>query len=184
MGITGGFFLPAPERAMAKTTERFTKVILKNFAVFFPLFYATYYVIAVILAAACGMPSFDPRLPFDFNTFGPHLGSAYALASWLSLISAMIVGPVVYFFAIKNTPMTDDYTFTLCFVHSVLCCGVSGGLPIFYDIGTNQAEWSYAGAHGFWWATMIVMGNVSASISECAVLYLHDLITSIRGNHS
>jgi hypothetical protein len=163
---------------MTKKTDKNSAVILRNLVLLLPCFFAMYYVIVVILSAACGRPSFDPLVPFDFNHFGPHLDS-HALVTWLSLIVAYVLLPVLYFFLVQNTHMADDYTFTVCFVHGIISCGVMGGFPFFYDFVGGQGT-DYAWSNGVWFLTLAVMGWLSTSVQELAVLYLHDMITSIQ----
>merc|ERR1711924_16824 len=140
-----------------------------------------YFVLAMVMAAACGSPTFDPLIPFNFNHFGWHEG-AKSLAPFLSFIAAFMLLPVLYFFIVQNTPMSDDYMFTTCFLHFVLSCIAMRGLPFFYDI-TGTAEFAYATSHGIWFACMVVFGCIAASMNEWTVLHLHDLITSIETNH-
>ena len=147
-----------------------TAVILKNFAIIFPLFYIAYYAITGILSAIVGS-TFDGREPFfhacndDKCDFNPAAGGT-ALVTWLSFVLMLFVATSLIYYVVRSTQMAWDYAVTFSFVHFILSIIVTGCFPV---------NW-------IWWVTVVLGTFLLSSMAEMSCYYLRDM-RSIKVDH-
>ena len=147
--------------AKARRPEE-TYSILRSLAILVPIFYASYYAIAIIAAAAGGI-GVTGNLPFDFN-YG--FSEPRQVVLFVSFLLMLIVTGTLIFFVVRSTKMAWDYGITLLFFHFIL------SMIVMLQFPTNAA----------WWVTYILGGGIMCIATELSIYYLHDM-RSIKVDH-
>ncbi len=141
---------------MGKKSDDDTRVILKNLAIIVPAFYAIYFAVAAILAAAFELDCDNAAcryhlLPFytKLDAFRPE-GADQALVAWLAQVLTFLLSASLMYFVVRSTARSWDYACTLLVVHTVVTTAVDGTFP------TNWV----------WWVTALMSTFALSSLGE------------------
>mmetsp|Transcript_45309 Transcript_45309/g.115979 ORF Transcript_45309/g.115979 Transcript_45309/m.115979 type:complete len:158 (+) Transcript_45309:261-734(+) len=131
---------------MARKTDRESRTVARRLAVLLLAFYASYYLLAVILTAAFQSPwrgvTGVATYPFEHDNelFNPSKGGA-ALGRWLAMVLTYLAALAVNYFYIKTTRLTWDYACSASLLHLALTCAVTTSFPL---------NW-------IWWLTIVLL---------------------------